>query len=328
MTTSPTTAPPATAHPATAPLGRLHHITTIAADPAANLAFFRDVLGLRLIKRTVNFDDPGTYHLYYGDETGTPGAILTVFPYVGAAPGRHGTGQAEEIAFAIPPAALGFWIERLAAKGVTADAPVRRFDETVLAFRDPDGLLLELVTDAAATALPGFSQAGVPAEHAIRGFRGITLWLDDTAPTARVLTEVLGYAPGPVEGARQRFIHPAGGLGSIVDLRAAAGFWRGAQGAGTIHHIAFRAADDAAQGAASRALAAMGIAVTPQQDRSYFRSTYFREPGGVLFEIATDDPGFAIDEAVERLGEALRLPARYERHRAAIEAALPKLEPA
>lgn len=321
MTTSPTTG-------STASLGRLHHITTIAADPAANLAFCRDVLGLRLIKRTVNFDDPGTYHLYYGDETGSPGAILTVFPYVGARAGRHGTGQAEEIGFAIPPASLGFWVERLAARGVAAETPATRFGETVLAFRDPDGLLLELVTDAAAAGLPGFSQEGVPAAHAIRGFSGITLWLDDTAPTARVLTEVLGYAPGPVEGARQRFIHPGPGLGRTVDLRAAPGITRGVQGAGTIHHIAFRAASDAAQQGASRTLAGLGIAVTPQMDRSYFRSTYFREPGGVLFEIATDDPGFAIDEPVERLGEALMLPARYERHRASIEAALPRLEPA
>ncbi|MCU0987177.1 MAG: ring-cleaving dioxygenase [Acetobacteraceae bacterium] len=311
-----------------AALGRLHHITAIAADPAANLAFYRDVLGLRLIKRTVNFDDPGTYHLYYGDEVGSPGAILTFFPYVGARQGRHGTGQAEEIAFAIPPASLSFWIERLAAHGVAADTPARRFGETVLAFRDPDGLLLELVADEAAPALAGFAQAGVPAEHAIRGFRGITLWLDDPGPTEAVLTEVLGYVPAAVEGARQRFVHPAGGLGGIVDLRAAPGFWRGAQGAGTIHHIAFRAASDAAQEGASRALGAMGIGVTPQQDRNYFRSTYFREPGGVLFEIATDDPGFAIDEPVERLGEALMLPARYERHRAQIEAVLPKLEPA
>lgn len=309
-------------------LGRLHHITAIAADPAANLAFYRDVLGLRLIKRTVNFDDPGTYHLYYGDALGSPGAILTFFPYVGARAGRHGSGQAEEIAFAIPPQSLGFWIERLAAKGVATETPARRFGETVLAFGDPDGLLLELVTDTEAGQLPGYPLAGVPAEHAIRGFRGITLWLDDPGPTAAVLSAVLGYVAEATEGARQRFRHPAGGLGAIVDLRAAPGFWRGAQGAGTIHHIAFRAASDAAQEAAGRALGAMGIGVTPQQDRNYFRSTYFREPGGVLFEIATDDPGFAIDEPAERLGEALMLPRRYEPHRAAIEAVLPKLETA
>jgi glyoxalase family protein len=308
-----------------APLGRLHHITAIAADPAANLTFYRDVLGLRLIKRTVNFDDPGTYHLYYGDEGGTPGAILTFFPYVGAAKGRHGTGQAEEIAFAIPPASLGFWIDRLGAKAVAFDQPQKRFGETVLAFRDPDGLLLELVTDEDAASLPGFAVGDVPAEHAIRGFRGITLWLEDIAPTAGVLTEVLGYEAGPVEGGRHRFVHPASGLGRIVDLRAAEGFWRGAQGAGTIHHIAFRASDDAAQAGATAALRPMGLGVTPQQDRNYFRSTYFREPGGVLFEIATDDPGFAIDEPLDRLGEALMLPARYERHRAEIEAVLPKL---
>ncbi|WP_291298598.1 ring-cleaving dioxygenase [Elioraea sp.] len=306
-------------------IGRLHHITAIAADPAANLAFYQDVLGLRLVKKTVNFDDPGTYHLYYGDEVGSPGTILTFFPYVGAAQGRHGTGQAEEIAFAIPPAALGFWIDRLAAKGVAADQPTKRFGETVLAFRDPDGLLLELVTDSEAASLPGHAVGDVPAEHAIRGFRGITLWLGDVAPTARVLTEVLGYVAGPVDGARHRFTHPGGGIGSIVDLRAAPGFWAGAQGAGTIHHVAFRAADDGAQAASTRALAGQGLRVTPQQDRNYFRSTYFREPGGVLFEIATDDPGFAIDEPKESLGEKLMLPSRYEAHRAEIEAVLPKL---
>lgn len=317
MTPSPTTG-----------LGRLHHITTIASDPAANLAFFRGVLGLRLIKRTVNFDDPGTHHLYYGDETGTPGAILTVFPHVGAQAGRHGTGQAQEIAFTIPPASVGFWLERLAAKGLGPETPVRRFGETVIALRDPDGLLLELVTREEAASLPGFGASGVPAEHAIRGFSGITLWLEDEARTARVLTEVLGYVPGPAEGARQRFVHPSGGLGAVVDLRVWAGVRRGAQGAGTIHHVAFRAASDAAQEDASRSLAAMGIAATPQQDRTYFRSTYFREPGGVLFEIATDGPGFTVDEPVARLGEALMLPARYERHRAAIEAALPPLRSA
>ena len=306
-------------------LGRLHHITAIADDPARNLTFYQDVLGLRLIKRTVNFDDPGTYHLYYGDEIGTPGTILTFFPYVGAKQGRHGTGQAEEIAFAIPPASLGFWIDRLGAKAVASEPPTRRFDETVLAFRDPDGLLLELVTDAGAAALPGYAVGDVPAEHAIRGFRGITLWLDDVAPTARVLTEALGYQAGPVDGARHRFTHPGGGLGSIVDLRAVTGFWRGEQGAGTLHHVAFRAASDDAQSGATRALNGLGLRVTPQQDRNYFRSTYFREPGGVLFEIATDDPGFAIDEPKERLGEALMLPARYEKHRAEIEAVLPKL---
>jgi len=309
----------------TTPLGRLHHITAIAADPAANLAFYRDVLGLRLVKRTVNFDDPGTYHLYYGDGLGSPGTILTFFPYVGAAEGRHGTGQAEEIALAIPPAALGFWIERLAARGVACEQPAKRFGETVLALRDPDGLMLELVTDAAAAARPGFAVGDIPAEHAVRGFHGITLWLDDVAPTASVLTAVLGYEAGPVEGARHRFVHPGEGLGRVVDLRVAAGFWRGAQGAGTIHHVAFRAEDDAAQAAATAALSPMGLRVTPQQDRTYFRSTYFREPGGVLFEIATDAPGFAIDEPAERLGEALMLPARYERHRAEIEAVLPKL---
>jgi len=309
-------------------LGRLHHITAIAADPGANLAFYRDVLGLRLVKRTVNFDDPGTYHLYYGDEVGSPGTILTFFPYVWVARRRHGTGQTEEIAFAIPPGSLGFWIERLAAKGLACEPPARRFGETVLALRDPDGLLLELVTDEAAASRAGFAVGDVPAEHAIRGFFGITLWLDDIAATASVLTGVLGYAAGPVWGGpRHRFVHPADGPGRIIDLRAAQGVSRGAQGAGTVHHVAFRAADDAAQAGATAALVPLDLRLTPQQDRIYVRSTYFREPGGVLFEIATDDPGFAIDEPVDRLGQALMLPERYEPYRARIEAVLPRLEP-
>jgi glyoxalase family protein len=309
------------------PIGRIHHITAIASAPDRNLAFYEGALGLRMIKQTVNFDDPDVHHLYYGDATGSPGTILTFFPYPGARPGRHGTGQAEEIAFAIPSGALGFWQERLAGLGVAVEAPAERFGEHLIAFKDPDGLLLELVEDEAAAGLPGWAAEGVPAEHAIRGFRGITLWVEDPAGTARVLTGVLGYAPGPIEGTRQRFVHPGEGLGRIVDLRATRGFWSGAMGAGVVHHVAFRAADDATQAAATAALTPQGIRVTPQQDRTYFRSTYFREPGGVLFEIATDDPGFAIDEPVEALGSRLMLPPRYEPHRAAIEATLPKLRP-
>lgn len=312
----------------TTPIGRIHHVTAIASAPDRNLAFYEGALGLRLVKQTVNFDDPGVHHLYYGDDTGAPGTILTFFPYPGARAGRHGTGQAEEIAFAIPEGSLGFWRDRLAALGIAAVAPSERFGERLIAFKDHDGLMLELVEDEAAAGLPGRTAEGVPAEHAIRGFRGITLWVEDPADTARVLTEVLGYAPGPIEGSRSRFVHPGEGLGRIVDLRAATGFWAGAMGAGVVHHVAFRAADDAAQAAASAALGPRGIRVTPQQDRTYFRSTYFREPGGVLFEVATDDPGFAIDEPVAALGTRLMLPARYEPHRAAIEAALPRLRPA
>lgn len=312
----------------TAPIGRIHHITAIASAPDRNLAFYEGALGLRLVKQTVNFDDPEVHHLYYGDETGTPGTILTFFPYPGARAGRHGAGQAEEIGFAIPVGALGFWRERLAALGIAADAPAQRFGERVLSFKDHDGLMLELVEDTAAAALPGRAAEGVPAEHAIRGFHGITLWVEDPAATARVLTEEFLYQAGQVEGARQRFIHPGAGLGRIVDLRTVEGFWAGAMGAGVVHHVAFRAADDATQAAVTASLTRHGIRVTPQQDRNYFRSTYFHEPGGVLFEVATDDPGFAIDEPADALGTRLMLPPRYEPRRAAIEAALPRLRPA
>ncbi|WP_237560857.1 VOC family protein [Elioraea sp. Yellowstone] len=309
-------------------IGRIHHITAIASAPDRNLAFYEGALGLRLIKQTVNFDDPGVHHLYYGDETGTPGTILTFFPYPGARAGRHGAGQAAEIALAIPEGSLGFWQDRLAGLRLAVEGPAERFGERLIALKDHDGLMLELVEDEAAAALPGRAAEGIPAEHAIRGLRGIALWVEDAAGTAQVLSEVLGHEPGPVEGNRSRFVHPGAGLGRIVDLRAVPGFWAGAMGAGVVHHVAFRAADDAAQAAATAALAARGIRVTPQQDRTYFRSTYFREPGGVLFEIATDAPGFAIDEPVAALGSRLMLPARYEPHRAAIEANLPRLHPA
>ena len=294
----------------------LHHITMITADAQRNVDFYAGVLGLRLVKRTVNFDDPGVHHLYYGDETGSPGTILTFFPYPGARAGRHGAGQAEEIAFAVPAGSLGFWQERLAGLGIAVGGPTARVGERLIAVKDPDGLML------------GRAAEGIPAGHAIRGFRGITLWVEDPAATARVLAEVLGYQAGPVEGSRSRFVHPGDGLGRIVDLRAVKGFWSGAMGAGVVHHVAFRAADDAIQAAATASLAPRGTRVPPQQDRNSSRSTYSREPGGVLSESAPDAPGFAIDEPVEALGTRLMLPARYEPHRAAIEAALPRLRPA
>jgi glyoxalase family protein len=308
-------------------IGRIHHVTAVAGDPARNLAFYEGVLGLRLVKRTVNFDAPGTHHLYYGDETGTPGSLLTFFPHPEARPGRPGGGQAVEVALAVPPGAIAFWRDRLQAFGIAAAAPEARFGERLLGLRDPDGLRLELVEDAAAAAMPGRIAAGVPGGASIRGLHGVTLWVDVAAPTAAVLTGVLGYAAGPTEGGRKRFIHPGEGLGRMLDIRMVAGLAPGAVGAGSVHHLAFRAADDDRQAAAARALSGLGLSVTPQQDRTYFRSVYAREPGGVLFEVATDAPGFTVDEAPEALGSALMLPARYAPHRAAIEAALPPLRP-
>lgn len=302
----------------------IHHITAIAGDPKRNVAFYTQVLGLRLVKKTVNFDDPGTYHLYYGDETGTPGTILTFFPWAGVAQGRAGTGQAVEIGYAIPEASLSFWIERLTTLGIKHEAPVKRFGETIVSFRDPDGMHVDLVASKAAGSIPGWASGPVPAEHAVRGFTGVTMWVHDLAGTSATL-EALGFTRAATEGAWTRFAATGGGIGLHVDLRNTAGFPRGASGAGTIHHVAFRAADDEQEFALRAQVQALGLHATEQLDRNYFRSVYFREPSHVLFELATDDPGFAVDEDVATLGTALKLPAQFEAHRAQIEKALPAL---
>jgi glyoxalase family protein len=305
----------------------IHHITAIAGDPKRNVAFYTQVLGLRLVKKTVNFDDPGTYHLYYGDETGRPGTILTFFPWAHVGPGRNGIGLAVETAFAIPAASVGFWIERLISLGIAHDAPEKRFGDTVIGLRDPDGMRLELVGVQGLQAMPGYATAGVPADHAVRGFHGISLWVGEAAGTARVLTEAFGYKAAGQEGNRHRYVapSPAGTLAQVVDLRVAPGFLAGAMGAGTIHHVAFRAATDADQAAMSASLRKLGLRVTEQMDRNYFRSVYFKEPAGIIFEIATDAPGFTVDEDLATLGQSLKLPEWYEPRRKDIEAVLPAL---
>jgi len=306
----------------------IHHVTAIAGPARRNLDFYTRVLGLRLVKKTVNFDDPGTYHLYYGDETGQPGTILTFFPWEHVAPGRVGIGQTQETAFRVPLGSIDYWTQRFIENGVVHQAPVKRFGETVLAFADPDGMSLALVGVAGAENEPAWTGAGVPAEHAIRGFHSITLLLRDAAPTGALLTDVFGFAEAGREGALVRF-QTEGGAGSIVQIRAVGDFLPGRQGGGSVHHVAFRAADDAAEFAMRQKLAGNhGIHTTEQVDRNYFRSLYFREPGGVLFEIATDIPGFAADEPTASLGQALKLPAQYELRRKEIEAVLPSLEAA
>ncbi len=305
----------------------IHHVTAFAGDAEANLAFYRETLGLRLVKTTVNFDDPGTYHLYFGDEVGRPGTILTFFPQEHAAPGRAGVGQAVETSFAVPAASLGWWIERFLRLGIAHDAPETRFGETVLPFRDRDGLNLALVATAAAADIAGYAGADVPAEHAIRGVHGVTLWVERAEGSAAVLTGPLGFVAAGAEETRHRFTAPGVAIGGVIDLRVVGGFLPGRMGAGSVHHVAFRAQDDAAQAAMADALQrGLGIPVTEQKDRQYFRSVYFREPSGVIFEIATDAPGFATDEPADALGEALKLPPWLERHRTRIEAALPKLD--
>lgn len=304
----------------------LHHVTAFSGPVARNLDFYTRVLGLRLVKKTVNFDDPGTYHLYYGDEAGHPGSILTFFPIPHAAPGRVGIGETQETAFRVPRASIGWWTHRLVEKGVRHEALVQAFGEPTLRFRDPDGMMLALVggegSDGEASAWTG---GDVPAEHAITGLHGVTLLLAEGEATAAILTGVFGFRETGREGSATRYSGTAA-RGGHVTLRAVGSFLPGRQGAGSVHHIAFRAADDGAQAAMAEALqGTYGLGVTEQRDRQYFRSVYFREPGGVLFEIATDAPGFAVDEPQDALGQALKLPPGLERHRAEIEAVLPAL---
>jgi len=302
----------------------IHHVTAIAGQAERNLHFYTHVLGLRLVKKTVNFDDPGTYHLYYGDGQGQPGTILTFFPWEHAARGQLGIGETQETAFRIPKASVGFWMHRFIDKSVE-HAREERFGETVVTFRDADGMRFALVAVAGAEAAASWCTADIPPEHAIRGFHGVTLLVNKAAPTAAILTDVLGFHEVARDGALARYRADAS-MGAFVDLREAGDFPRGRQGRGSVHHIAFRAPDDATQAAMAKKLVAdHRMHPTDQKDRNYFRSIYFREPNGILFEIATDQPGFAVDEPASELGRALKLPAFLEPRRADIEAKLPPL---
>ena len=300
----------------------IHHVTAISSDPQATLDFYTDVLGLRLVKRTVNFDDPSTYHLYFGDETGSPGTVLTFFPIRNAPRGRVGKGQVGATAFAVPPDSIEAWGERLADLGVDAEVPAERFGERVLRLHDGDGQPLELVeTDSAVEPWTG---GPVAAEHAIRGFAAVTLLSAAPGETARVL-ERLGFEADGEDGDRRRY-RAAGDRAVVVDLLDAGDEIRRRQGAGTVHHVAFRAPDEEAQLAWRDGLIEAGVSVTPQKDRQYFTSVYFREHGGVLFEIATDGPGFTLDEAVGSLGGELKLPPWLEEDREFLTERLPPLE--
>jgi glyoxalase family protein len=304
----------------------IHHITAIAGEPMRHVAFYRNALGLRLVKRTVNFDHPTTWHLYYGDETGSPGSALTFFVWDQLPQGRHGSGAPQEIAFAVPGDSFSFWRKRLSEKRIAFELPPSRFGEQVIAFNDPDGHKLELVGSAAATEIPGWSHNEIPADQAIRGFHGITLEVPNPETTARVLTGVFGFERVGAEGHRHRFVSTGGPIGRIVDLRVTPGAVRARQGVGTVHHVAFRAAGDDQEMELRERVLELGLRPTEQVPRHYFRSVYFREPNGILFEIATDDPGFAVDEPRESLGGRLMLPPWYEPNRRQIEATLPALE--
>jgi glyoxalase family protein len=302
----------------------IHHVTAIAGPARRNVEFYTRTLGLRLVKKTVNFDDPGTYHFYYGDEQGRPGTILTFFPWEHVAPGRLGVGQTQETLFRVPEDAIGYWTHRLIEQGIPHQAPEKRFGETVLPFKDRDGMALALVAVPGAENEPVWSNSDVPPEHAIRGFHSVSLLLEDALPTGAILTDVFGFTETGREGSVVRLTAGDTAIGGIVDIRTASVFLPGRMGGGSVHHIAFRAADDVVQAEMARKLARdHRLPTTEQKDRNYFRSVYFREPGGILFEIATDEPGFAADEAVASLGQALKLPPFLEQRRQEIEAVLP-----
>jgi glyoxalase family protein len=303
----------------------LHHVTAIATDPQSNVDFYTQALGLRLVKQTVNFDAPDTYHLYYGDEQGSPSTLLTFFPWPTVPKGQQGAGMTTATAFSVPETSLGWWQERLRTLGVDADAPRTRDEEDVLTFRDPDGLVIDLVASVGDHRSGWDGVAAIPDEHAVRGLHAITLSERQLDPSATMLTELLGMSLTGEENARSRFGMSDGGPGALVDVFSGVRD-PGLQAGGTVHHVAFRAPDLETMTAWQQELISRGVQVTQILDRQYFKSIYFREPGGVLFEIATDAPGFAVDEPLLELGRHLKLPPWLEPNREQIAAALPRLE--
>jgi glyoxalase family protein len=301
----------------------LHHVTAIAGDPQRNIDFYAGVLGLRLVKLTVNYDDPGTYHLYYGDGQGHPGTIMTFFPWPGAMSGRIGTGQLTVTSFAAPENSLGYWKKRLADHVPSIQESRSDFDESLLFFTDPDGLQLELVATPAANPDRAWSGGGVPLDFAISGFHHVTLSENGYERTASLLTETLGFKRVQEHGARFRYQAGNGGPGTIVDLICAPEGRPGRVSVGTVHHVAWRTPTNDQQAEWRATIRDLQYNVTPIIDRTYFHSIYFREPGGVLFEIATDPPGFAVDEPADKIGQSLVLPEWLEGDRNELERILP-----
>jgi glyoxalase family protein len=303
----------------------LHHLTAIASDPQRNYDFYAKVLGLRFIKKTVNFDDPGTYHFYFGDEVGSAGTILTFFPWPHITRGRRGPGQATEISYSVPAGSLDFWMRRFDEQQVSYTPPSERFGEQYLTFPDPDGLQLELVVSKTPDDRTPWATPEVGADVATRGFHCVTLTLASREATAAILTDIFGYQLIAKEGNRYRYATDAVASANLIDLMEVGSAAPSITAGGTVHHVAFRVKNDATLMQFRARVAARGLNITPQIDRQYFHSLYFREPGGVLFEIATDNPGFMVDEPLAELGTHLLLPHQYEARRWQIEERLPKL---
>lgn len=301
----------------------LHHITAIAGDAQRNHDFYTRILGLRLVKKTVNFDDPQTYHFYFGDRLGTPGTILTFFPWPRVRRGKNGAGMATAIAYSVPMGALAFWKTRFEEMVVKHDAISECFGERHLTFEDPDGLSLTLVEADGASDSTIWETNEVNASVAIRGFHTVTLTLTDIQATAAILTEVFGYRFVGQEGNVHRYVTDNVASAAFIDLLEAPNAERGITAGGTNHHVAFRVADEKTLMSFREKVRLRGLQITEKIDRDYFFSLYFREPGGVLFEIATDNPGFDRDESVGELGSQLKLPTQYEEYREQIEKVLP-----
>jgi glyoxalase family protein len=302
----------------------IHHITAIASDPQRNVDFYTQILGLRFAKRTVNFDDPSTYHFYFGDRTGRPGTAITFFAWPGARRGTRGTGQVIATSFAIPASSIDYWKSRFAENRIFCEEIPSRFDAAALRLTDPDGLMLELIESGQLDDVDLMYKSEVPKKFAIHGFHAPTLEVQQAAPTEEVL-KTLGFELIKEEESRRRFSVNDKSTSGQIDLIEQGDGQFGVNSAGTVHHIAFRCANDQEQLRWREQLVEVGLHVTPVIDRFYFHSIYFREPGGVLFEIATEGPGFTADEPVEHLGENLKLPPQYEEHRAEIERALPPI---
>jgi glyoxalase family protein len=299
----------------------LHHVTVNSGNPQENVDFYVGVLGMRLVKRTVNQDAPDTYHLFYADGAGTPGTELTFFPWAGMPRGRNGAGNTTEVALAVPVGSLGYWTDRLAGKGI-ATARSSRFGEQALTFSDPHGLVLALVETNDEREFSPWLDSPVPETQQIRGLHAIRVSESALPPTVNFLESGLGFELKSEEAGVQRFMVGTGGSGRIVDVVLATNGARAYSGTGSVHHVAFRVPDDAAEKQAQGRLAKAGVPTTEVIDRFWFKSIYFREPGGALFEIATDGPGFSVDEDVATLGEKLILPPFLERQRAQIERSL------
>jgi glyoxalase family protein len=304
----------------------IHHVTAMAGDPQSNVDFYCGILGLRLIKLTVNFDDPNTYHLYYGDAVGSPGTVVTFFPLGQNLRGTVGTGEVTTVSFAVPTGSLAFWQEHLEKHSIAVSPVAERWSFTRMELHDPDGIKIEIVEDPTPRPFVFWQDGGIPESFAIRGFFGVTMSVVSATDSVRFLTDRMGAIPRGTLGTSELLVIGESEKAGFIEILALGHRQRGQMGPGSVHHLAWRVANDEEQMAWQSKLRDNGIGVTPVRDRKYFHSIYFREPGEVLFEIATDPPGFTVDEPRESLGAKLQLPEWLECERRFLQKILPPLK--